>query len=749
MPPRRKLELKGGGEISNTTFQIDGNASVEIFGENVTFRDVQIAGGGIFETTGGSLTIPGNSTTTFDLSEALELGNPQGGQFEVVIDGVLEQIGQALWYGAILNIQNEGQFNNRGLMRLENRNRTLRGELSNFGTVEYVDLGTLNLEDATIRNFGVWDFQGRNMVVNRPGMNHFENAGVIKATGSGVAQIQVPVTTSGEVDISNGTLQFSGGGFFDNAALIVAEAAKAQFSIGDIVVDGSTSFSGAGQVENAAGDIVVQELATLTLNLEGAGFFNNSTLSQNGLQVFGRVDNLGKFHHARGTLQVPGVFENKGVFDWTQAGRITGDGLLNEGVVNATDGVNLSLVNATLTNAGEFIFNSLRAIALFNSVIVNAADGKFSLLGPAGFAPGFGSALHSFVNHGEFTRIGAALSVLIDVAFENRGTLKLLDGETIFADGLVQNGGELILDEATIKLLQQLLEAIRGRISGSGVIDGNVFMDALLEVAGQNAVGRLDITGDYTQGPNGVLSVEISPAGNDVLNVNTRNGQQATTLDGTIKVTPVNDPPQLTTPVQFMNYDQAAGDFVTFEGTNLPDGTVLVPRQEAMSYFFDPTLPVRLDERAIRKDDARQVSQEDAEQLFSELLARLEDSGVPASALAPFTTTEIVVADLHGSLLGLAGVGRIYIDINAAGVGWFVDETASEDEEFNLVEGNYTADENSHASGRMDLLTVLAHELTHLAGKADHDFDGLMAPTLGQGIRHTLDVAIEQLFSDD
>lgn len=749
LPPNRKLELKGGGVISNTTFQIDGNASVELFGENVTLRDVQIAGGGIFETTGGSLTIPENSTTTFNLTEALELGNPQGGQFEFVIDGALEQIGRALWYGAILNIQNEGQFNNRGLMRLENRNRTLRGELSNFGTVEYVDLGTLNLENATIRNFGIWDFQGRNMVVNRPGANLFDNAGVIKATGSEVAQIQVPVTTSGEVDVSDGTLQFTGGGSFENAALIVAEGAKAQFSIGDIIVDGATSFTGAGEVENSAGDVVIQQLATLTLNLPGAGFLNNSSLSQDGLQVFGRVDNLGNFHHTRGTLHVPGVFENDGMFDWTQSGRITGDGLFNTGIVNATDGVNLSLVNATLTNAGEFIFNSLRAIVLFNSVIVNATEGKFSLLGPAGFVPGFGSALHSFVNHGEFTRVGEALSVLIDIAFENQGVLKLLDGETTFADGLVQNGGELILDEATIKLLQQLLEAIRGRISGSGVIDGNVFMDALLEVAGQNAIGELNVTGNYTQGPNGVLSIEIDPGGNDVLNVNTRAGQQTTSLDGTIAVTTLDDPPQLTTPVQFMNYDQTLGNFANFDGTGLPNGNVLVPRQEAMSYFFDPTLPVRLDDKALRTDGASRVSQDEAERLFSDLLARLEASGVPASTLATFTTTEIVVADLEGNVLGLAGAGRIYIDVNAAGAGWFVDETALEDEEFSLVRDHWAAAESSMASGRIDLLTVLAHELTHLAGKVDHDVDGLMAPTIGEGIRHTLDVAIEQLFPED
>jgi len=93
--------------------------------------------------------------------------------------------------------------------------------------------------------------------------------------------------------------------------------------------------------------------------------------------------------------------------------------------------------------------------------------------------------------------------------------------------------------------------------------------------------------------------------------------------------------------------------------------------------------------------------------------------------------------------------GRIYIDVNGAGAGWFVDETALEDEEFGLERVHLAAAESSLASGRIDLLTVLARELTHLAGKVDHDVDGVMAPTLGEGIRRTLDVAMEQLFAED
>ncbi|MEC8554399.1 MAG: hypothetical protein VXZ82_05245 [Planctomycetota bacterium] len=50
----------------------------------------------------------------------------------------------------------------------------------------------------------------------------------------------------------------------------------------------------------------------------------------------------------------------------------------------------------------------------------------------------------------------------------------------------------------------------------------------------------------------------------------------------------------------------------------------------------------------------------------------------------------------------------------------------------------------SVGESRVDLLPVL----THLDGKSEHDFFGLMAPTIGEGIPHTLNVAIDHLFSE-
>jgi hypothetical protein len=78
----------------------------------------------------------------------------------------------------------------------------------------------------------------------------------------------------------------------------------------------------------------------------------------------------------------------------------------------------------------------------------------------------------------------------------------------------------------------------------------------------------------------------------------------------------------------------------------------------------------------------------------------------------------------------------ITLDTTAADHGWFLDYTPYLNEEFLPTHSPYiwTAREDTEAWGRMDLLTVLLHEVGHVAG-LEHDADGLMAATLAPGVR--------------
>src|SRR5205823_14965741 len=95
-----------------------------------------------------------------------------------------------------------------------------------------------------------------------------------------------------------------------------------------------------------------------------------------------------------------------------------------------------------------------------------------------------------------------------------------------------------------------------------------------------------------------------------------------------------------------------------------------------------------------------------------------------SSALAGL---DLRIADLSGATLGLASGHTIWLDANAAGWGWFVDVTPSDDSEFRRP-----GDQGEQ--NQMDLLTVVMHEMGHVLG-LDHDTRGVMQETLDPGTR--------------
>jgi hypothetical protein len=94
----------------------------------------------------------------------------------------------------------------------------------------------------------------------------------------------------------------------------------------------------------------------------------------------------------------------------------------------------------------------------------------------------------------------------------------------------------------------------------------------------------------------------------------------------------------------------------------------------------------------------------------------------------------VAIANLPGSYLGQTHGTTVYLDVNAAGRGWFIDSTPRKDSEFAKTG-------NQGEQGRMDLLTVVMHELGHVVGYGNGG-SGVMSETLSAGTRLVSDLSI-------
>jgi hypothetical protein len=148
---------------------------------------------------------------------------------------------------------------------------------------------------------------------------------------------------------------------------------------------------------------------------------------------------------------------------------------------------------------------------------------------------------------------------------------------------------------------------------------------------------------------------------------------------------------------------------------------------------IDPSTAVLLSDNQLSGPPADPISQTDLAALANSAVNRLLASDVDPANVAPVSNANIILTDLPGHILGALGTdsNTILIDQDAAGRGWFVDQTPFNDEEFNDTPSGLASIEASQ--GHADLLTVLARELAQLNGATGSD--PLLGSSLPDGVR--------------
>jgi hypothetical protein len=132
------------------------------------------------------------------------------------------------------------------------------------------------------------------------------------------------------------------------------------------------------------------------------------------------------------------------------------------------------------------------------------------------------------------------------------------------------------------------------------------------------------------------------------------------------------------------------------------------------------------------------LAQADLQPIVNEAITLWSNAGVDAATLQKMRQAQFVISDLAGAHVGETEGNVIYLDTNAAGNGWFVDPTPTQNEEFaTSANGQQMQAVDSRALDRIDLLTVVEHELGHVAGLNDLDAlaNDVMNGVLGTGTR--------------
>lgn len=557
----------GGGGTGNGPFDIAGGAVLDFPSGSYTMTpNGTVHGAGTLSVSGGTLSIGG---VTAPGGFALSAGTLTGA-------GFLSVTNTMTWSGGTITGTGGAELAGTGTATLSGADgtMTLDGRTFNdYGMMTYTSpVNPLLLTNsAALSVYGTFDIESDGFIagVSPNALNVFPNGFLVKGGGTGTAVINPQLTNNATVFGAVGTLEISGGGTH-NGSFFAGTGATVAFTGGTTVLNGTENGDGTFDFGGSGSSTINSSYSVRTTKIEGAAnvTFNNdgqttdfvfdggtldladTTFLMNGSGTWsdGTIKDTGTFKVAGGAMLTIDAFGGSPTLDTAT--------LRNEGTVNYTAASPRFLTlsnNALIDNAGTFDLQGDQPINV--GVIIVGAAKKRVRVTSAG-AP-------TIANSGTFQKSCCTGTTNIQPDLDNSGAIKALSG-TIEADGAFsQTAGSTTLGPGNMTS-SNIFNMSGGTLAGAGTFTGDV-NNSGGNVTPGSSPGTLTITGNYTQGSGGTMTIELAgPAAGQFDQVNVSGG---VTLDGTLDVSLLSYTPANGTVFPVLTFASRTGDFAV---KNLP-----------------------------------------------------------------------------------------------------------------------------------------------------------------------------------
>jgi len=555
-------------------------------------------------TSTGHLTI--NAATTFNLSGAMRVGSGGTGTLDINAGSVVTSGSSVSTYGGIV-----GQLNGTGTVNVTGAGS--QWDITSFKTlaVGLGGTGTLNVTDgaAVSASSFVAGKKAGNGLVNEPvGM------GTIDVSGAGT-------TLSGRITLAQdgpASMNVTSGATLTGTGGSIAISADA-----DVLLDGpGTSWTmNIGGSSRGTLDVGVGDQIGSFASFPPPPLFTGTMIIQNGASVVAEETFIGRTRKGKGILTVTGAGSS-----WSSGAQFSGNtfiGYEGDGELNVLDGAtiqtgqaiigrfglrdqlrgvaNVSGVGSTWTSSSTLWVGFNNDPQIYIGAAVFFAEGELNVTAGGNVdAPTLWLAGRK-VSKGVVNVNGVGSTVTANsVAFGKSTTTTFTYGSnaemTIADSGLLDVTGDidiyhgiLTLDDGTINaaILQlhgELLDDPGGQfetgdtrviLNGNGQINANITNDGGFVEPGLSA-GVLNVLGDYAQGIDGTLAIELGGTDNsDPLNLQYDQllVDGLATLGGTLDVSLIDLGSGQFVPKLGDSFDifSATGGFSgMFDATNLP-----------------------------------------------------------------------------------------------------------------------------------------------------------------------------------